>query len=128
MDNVLPIKIADFIKKNALLLVIGCVGIFLFGFVSVEKKETDSPTFDEYRADTESKIAQMCMQVNGIYGVSVLVTLDDTVSASTGGVPRVCGIAVVCHGSSDRVRAELTELLSSAYSLPTNKIYIVEGG
>ena len=43
--------------------------------------------------------------------------------------PRVAGIGVTCRGGgSDRVRAELTELLCAAFGVGANKIYIAEAG
>ena len=48
------------------------------------------------------------------------------VSVST---PIVAGIGVTCRGGRDeRVRAELTALLSAAFGVKTNKIYITEAG
>jgi hypothetical protein len=48
------------------------------------------------------------------------------VSVST---PNVAGIGVTCRGGrDDRVRAELTALLSAAFGVKTNKIYITEAG
>lgn len=43
--------------------------------------------------------------------------------------PRVAGIGVTCRGGgSERVRAELTELLCAAFGVGANKIYITEAG
>lgn len=48
------------------------------------------------------------------------------VSVST---PKVVGIGVTCKGGkSESVRAELTALLSAAFGVGTNKIYITEAG
>ena len=43
--------------------------------------------------------------------------------------PRVSGIGVTCRGGkNDSVRAELTALLSAAFGVGANKIYITEAG
>ncbi len=43
--------------------------------------------------------------------------------------PRVTGIGVTCRGGKDpSVRAELTSLLSAAFGIGANKIYITEAG
>ncbi len=48
------------------------------------------------------------------------------VSVST---PNVAGIGVTCKGGkSETIRAELTALLSAAFGVGTNKIYITEAG
>ena len=40
-------------------------------------------------------------------------------------VPRICGIGLVCDGGDDaEIRRELTYLLSAAFEVPTNKIYV----
>ena len=41
--------------------------------------------------------------------------------------PRVSGIGIVCRGGGDAtVRREILSLLSAAYGIPTNQIYIAE--
>jgi hypothetical protein len=120
-------KLKEFVKKYAMYIIIGCIGILLLSVGSFEGK-SDSVSLEEYRDATETRIEQMCMQVSGIYQASVMVSFDDSVITSTGSMPSISGIAVVCRGSNARSRTELTKLLSSLYSLPTNKIYIVEGG
>ena len=43
-------------------------------------------------------------------------------------MPNICGIAIVCSGGGDpTVARELIGLVSSAYGVPANKIYIAEG-
>ena len=42
-------------------------------------------------------------------------------------VPRICGIGLVCDGGDDaQVRREVTYLLSAAFEVPTNKIYVTQ--
>lgn len=43
-------------------------------------------------------------------------------------MPNICGIAVVCAGGGDpTVSKELVNLISSAFGVPSNKIYVAEG-
>ena len=43
-------------------------------------------------------------------------------------MPNICGVAVVCTGGGDpAVAKELVNLISSAYGVPSNKIYVAEG-
>lgn len=43
--------------------------------------------------------------------------------------PSIGGIGVVCRGGgSAQVQRELIELISAAFSVPSNKIYVTEGG
>ena len=42
-------------------------------------------------------------------------------------MPSICGVAVVCSGGSDPIVAErIINLISSAYGVPKNKIYVAE--
>lgn len=43
-------------------------------------------------------------------------------------MPNICGIAIVCKGGSNPIAAnEIINLISSAFGVPKNKIYITEG-
>lgn len=43
-------------------------------------------------------------------------------------MPSICGVAVVCRGGgSSEISRELINLISSAYGVPKNKIYVAEG-
>ncbi|NLK39192.1 MAG: hypothetical protein GX303_02930 [Clostridiales bacterium] len=42
--------------------------------------------------------------------------------------PKICGIAVVCTGGDNiGVKKEITDLLSAAFNLPSNRIYVAAG-
>ncbi|MBQ9161830.1 MAG: hypothetical protein IJX74_01000 [Clostridia bacterium] len=50
---------------------------------------------------------------------------DESLVYLTEKVPKICGIGVVCDGGDDaRIKRELTYLLSAAFEVPTNKIYV----
>ena len=43
-------------------------------------------------------------------------------------MPNICGVAIVCKGGGNPlVSNQLTNLISSAFGVPKNKIYIAEG-
>ena len=43
-------------------------------------------------------------------------------------MPSICGVAIVCKGGGNPVIAnQLINLISSAYNVPKNKIYVAEG-
>ena len=117
---------------------------------------------EEYRADLEMKIAELCSNVSGVNNVKVSVyftsgfetvyayneeskdtsngtnTEKKYVTVGSGSnesmvcivekMPVIGGIAIVCKGGGDSQTAkELISLISSAYGISKNKIYIAEG-
>ena len=104
---------------------------------------------DAYIAALESKIAGLCDSVDGVSRVSVAVSLESGYQrvyarddesyilvgsgASQGAVyltekpPAIGGIGIVCAGGGDPIiRARLIGLLSAAYGIGANKIFIAE--
>ena len=108
----------------------------------------------QYEQMLVSKIEDVCSRVSGAGKVSVAVTLDGSYRAiyaqnSSDGSsskreyllvgsgssesalllgyspPTILGVGIVCAGgSSDKVRAEITSLVSALLDVPTNKIYV----
>ena len=114
---------------------------------AVETGISASTDMEEYTRVLEEKIRRFCEQVEGVGGVSVAVSLesgyrrvyardDDAYvlvgSGSNRGTvylteesPRIGGIAIVCTGGGNaEVRRRLIGLLSAAFDIGTNKIYI----
>lgn len=104
---------------------------------------------DAYIAALERKIAGLCDSVEGVSHVSVAVSLESGYQrvyarddesyilvgsgASQGAVyltdkpPAIGGIGIVCVGGGDAgIRARLIGLLSAAYGIGANKIFIAE--
>lgn len=108
-------------------------------------------TLLDYQTYLEGKVKSICESVNGVGNVTAIVTLDSGFesvyaiemndgneqyvvigsgsSASalflTESPPAVRGIGVVCTGgNSATVRRELTSLLSAAFHISSNRIYI----
>lgn len=107
-----------------------------------------------YRAQLEEEICSLCESVNGVGAVTVALTLSGgftnvyaTEEGQNGGeqyvivgsgsgasalllsksAPEICGIGIVCRGGTNAgVRQELISLLSAAYHVPANRIYVTE--
>lgn len=165
-----PERCVKAMKKSGK-LAIAAVGIALgvilliFGSRVGEREENLSPnmspsgavtrTIDEYRADLEARMENICAQVAGVGAVEVVVTLEGgfeyvyayDIKSTVGGestsyitigsgdneslvyiterAPAVTGIGVVCTGGMDAaVRREVTALLSAAFGVGSNKIYV----
>ncbi len=119
-----------------------------------EGKSPDPPQYTDvsfYTSYLEERIRELCRSVEGIEEAIVFLTLDCSseyvysedrasdfliLSGSDGEqalmlyeiYPRVRGVAVVCTGGDlPRVRETVTELLSAALALPSNKIKVAGG-
>lgn len=134
------------VALGALLLVIGNVQ----PSVSGEVAEVSAPDdMEAYARALEERIRAFCEQVEGVGEASVTVSLESGYrriyaqedssyvlvgsGSSRGAVyltdepPRIGGIAVVCTGGGDAtVRQRLIGLLSAAYGIGANKIYIAQ--
>ena len=145
------------------LIAIGLVLLLMPSGKSLNKSnQNDESRLANYSKSLESKIADLCEGVNGVYNVRVTVSFDsgfETIyayneeSKSSGSgynsekkyvtvgsgndesmvcilekMPNICGIAIVCSGGGNpQISRELISLISSAYGVPKNKIYVAEG-
>ena len=107
-----------------------------------------------YQNHLEERVRALCASVNGVGNVTAIVTLEGgfsseyaleykngneeyvivgSGSSQTGlflsrTAPKIAGIGVVCQGGTNPgVQKELTSLLSAAFNLPSNRIYITQG-
>lgn len=114
---------------------------------------TDEEELRRYQSYLEEKIKVLCESVSGVSNVTVAVTLSggfesiyateindgDEVYVLLGSgssqnglllshdAPQIIGIGIVCRGGgSSAVQRELTALLSSAFDLSSNRIYVTE--
>jgi stage III sporulation protein AG len=79
-----------------------------------------------YATDSESSERDGVIEQHTAY-VTVGSGANETTVLLTRQYPRVSGIGIVCRGGGDAtVRRELLSLLSAAYGVPTNQIYIAE--
>lgn len=152
-------------KARLLLIVAGAVaGILLLVFggnlfpASEEKNDVpQEPSAQEelvqYQSYLENRVKTLCESVNGVSGVTVVVTLSgnfeeiyatelvdgnqEYVIVGSGSnasalhisrlAPEIAGIGVVCHGGGNTdIRQELTTLLCASFHIPSNRVYIVE--
>lgn len=138
-----------------LLLILGGGNLF----PSSEEKDVrpSEPSAQEelvqYQTYLENRVKTLCESVNGVSGVTAIVTLsgnfeeiyakeyvdgnEEYVIVGSGSnasalhlsrlAPEIAGIGVVCRGGgNDDVRRELTTLLCAAFRIPSNRVYIVE--
>ena len=124
---------------------------------AVEEAPVEPPVEEElvrYQSYLEGRVRELCEAVEGVERVTVAVTLEsgfESVYATelhdgdeeyvilgsgssaqalllTREAPGICGIGIICHGStSPAVYDELTALVSAAFHTPTNRIRISRG-
>ena len=137
-------------KGRVLILLVLALGVLLllFGGQETGTGEGDYARHrEEYRRETEERVAKLCALVRGVGRVSVLITLEageeyvyakdesnggtDYVTGQSGGLlltrraPRVAGVAVVCDGGdSEAVKNELTTMLHALLDVPYGHISI----
>lgn len=103
----------------------------------------------EYSKEVEAKILELCSKVEGVKNVSVAVSFesgfeyvyatdgDKTLTVGSGSnesavrvtekPPTISGVGIVCTGGGDpRIQQKLINLISAAYGISSNKIYITE--
>lgn len=142
-------------KNKAVLLISAALGLFLiaFGGLFTTKSNESTPSYADvgfYTEFLEGRIRELCLSVDGISEANVFLTIDcssEYVYEGSGSdyliltndsgeeavllceiYPKVRGVAVVCTGGDDpQVRQTVTELLSAALDLPTNKIRVAGG-
>ena len=136
---------------GAILLLFGSIGAS-----SAQSTENAAFLYEEYEKTLEKKLEEFCSYISGIENVKAFVTLEtstETVYAQNSTVssaqstyeyllfgsdsalpiyeitPTIRGIAIACDGGNDAyVQKMLTELISSATGVPSNKIKIVGYG
>ncbi len=69
---------------------------------------------------------------NGINSEKKYVTIgsgnDESMVCIVEKMPTICGVAIVCKGGGNPlISNQLINLISSAYNVPKNKIYVAEG-
>ena len=125
------------ISKNkklllVLLVLIGVILIFSSSFTP-EKAEKES---DEYIKVLENKLEEFLLNVDGINKVKVIITLDSSLpnDENTGyygktdtTLPYVRGVVIACtNGGSDKVKAEITDIVSKYLGIGSNKVKITD--
>ena len=131
------------------------VALLLFGGMSGgsrhETVSTVSEDLDRYAESVEAKIYELCSRVEGVSNVSVAVSLEcgyeyvyareddagkylvvgsgssENAVRVTEKTPIIGGIGIVCRGGGNpAIQNKLINLISAAFGVGSNKIYITE--
>ena len=106
----------------------------------------DSGEIEKYRKELESEISELCRGVRGAGEVRVAVSLSGgfeyvyatdkngkIITSGDAGViikkklPEIAGVGIVCSGGGDpAVKNQLISLVSAAYGIGTNRIFVAE--
>ena len=145
----------NFRKKSGIwIMILGAfLGVLLLIYGGEEKSSDSTESREselvEYTKNMEEKITELCSKVEGVKNVSVAVSLesgfeyvyasdgDKTLTVGSGASespvrvtekpPVIAGVGIVCcGGGSPAVQKKLIELISAAYGISSNKIYITE--
>ncbi len=139
------------------LLVLGALliaaGSLLSGKNKAQNSEyTGSFSYSEYEKEVEERISKIVSEIGGISDVSVMVTLESTVSYSyaensndknseyvtirdkdgnesgvliSENAPGIRGVAVVCNGGDiPEKKLEIIKMVSALLGLPQNRVYV----
>jgi stage III sporulation protein AG len=138
------------IVAGALLLLLGGMGASESAASAVQAEETERSAAElvAYTSALEAELETLCESVSGVSHVQVMVTLGSgyrtvyvvdgkgqVVTTGNGSSeapvcrtlqpPVVEGVGIVCRGGRDpAVQRTLTELISTALNIPSNRVYI----
>ena len=123
-------KLPKWDRNRWILLLLALMGalLLLLGGLLGDRE----PSASDYAGYLEARARNLCLSIDGVEEAEVFLTLDEpTVAAGMFGesapasYPDVRGIAVVCTGGDlPHVRSTVTELLSAALDVPTNRIRV----
>jgi stage III sporulation protein AG len=143
-------------NKGTLMIILGLlIGVSLLMIGNGGKESQDISDSDQrmekYAECVEKKIMDMCLTVEGVSDVSVAVSFksgfeyvyaqngengeilvigngsSEKVVTVTEKPPLIGGIGIVCVGGGDiHIQSELINLISAAFGVNSNKIYITE--
>lgn len=127
------------LMKKPWMLLAGVLGVALLlaGALGAGKKSSGEETAagsesDAYRHALEGQIADALATVDGVGRARVVLTLETGEQLlyeggkKVGSVPpRVLGAVVICEGGgADRVKREVTDIVSALCHLPANRIHV----
>ncbi len=130
----------DFFKNRKMLFCVALllVGLLLiFAFPRAESGDDGVKgeiTLEEYKAQMEKELGELCASVRGVGRCTVTLSFKKGAENTYRGTklieskpPEVLGVIVVCRGAdSDSVRAELTELFTALFGIPSTRIAILK--
>lgn len=146
-------KMLDWMRRGGRLwLIVACAAaglILLVAGIVLDDRQTAKTggstegDWQTYTAALEAKAADLCTRVAGVSDVTVAVSLAQGVEYVYAGEdgsarqallvterpPQISGIGVVCAGADDPATVQtLLSLLSAAFGVSTNRIYITAAG
>ncbi len=116
----------------AFVFIIGVAIVLVSGKGDDEK--AGERTLEEYKLQLEGELAEICSSVKGVGKCRVSVSFSrGTENTYKGSMlietrpPEVLGVIIVCRGAdSDSVRRDLTELVTSLFGIPSNRVAILK--
>ncbi len=129
-----------FKEKYRLIFVVlvAAVGIalvlFSLGGTKEEEIEKSSQSLAEYKAELERELESACSSIRGVGRCEVIVTFSRGAENTYKGTnlieskpPEVMGVSVICEGAdSDEVRAGIVGMMSSLFSIGTNRVSVMK--
>ena len=99
-----------------------------------EQSEVEDSSLEEYKAQLESSLAELCASVDGAGRCRVMVSFESGESLEYKGgnlisssPPRVLGVTVLCKGGDkDRIKSEITEMMSALFDIGKNRICVLK--
>lgn len=123
-------------KKKCALLIALALGILLLLLPSASREagEGEADGLKEYKASLEEELSELCSSVAGAGRCRVRVSFSEGERVEYKGSavigktpPKIMGITVLAKGGdSDKVRSDITELLSALYGLGKNRICVLK--
>ncbi len=101
---------------------------------SSDSGDGSSVTLEQYKANLEDELGELCSSVRGVGKCKVMITFErgeeNTYKGSAlieSKPPRVMGVSVICRGAdSDEVKRELTTMISALFDIGSNRISILK--
>ena len=113
-------SIAD--KKWFVPIVVIVLIVIAASSLSTEKSRSSSTA--------EEKLAEICMAISGSEKVSVMISYEDIIEASTwqnNVDKKIAGVAVVCpNGEDPEVKLKIYEVAKSLFGIPMSRITVIE--
>lgn len=121
-------------KKTFVIIGLLVFGLLLSAVFSGGGGDVNEESLDEYKIRMEKEMAKLCSSIDGVGKCTVSLSFSSGVESvyKSGKLvetkpPRVLGVAVACRGAgSSRVRRDITELFTSLFDIPSNRIAILK--
>ncbi len=131
-------SLSGLFPKNKRTLII--IGLVVFGlllsltFGGEEKSAEVEGSLEEYKEKTEAELEKLCSSLDGVGKCTVTLSFSKGAESTykSGKLtetrpPKILGVAIACRGAdSPRVRQALSELFTSLFDIPTNRVAILK--